>query len=79
MRTATAVAIGAAMMLLPSIGSNGTGTMKPEASHVDRALFVRAGGNASDLRAIDASVLRAVRPAPPRLAAPKIDASRPAA
>ena len=79
MRTATAMTIGIGIMILPSIGSSGTGVMKPEASHVDRALFVRAGGEAADLRNIDAAVLRAIRPMSPRSGSVKIDATRPPA
>ena len=56
MRIATTLTVTLGMMLVPSIGSSGIGTMEPQANHVDRALFLGAGGRAVDLRAVDAVV-----------------------
>jgi len=60
MRIASSIAIGLALALLPPIGSGGTGTVKPQASHVDRALFTDSSGKMSDLQAADDAVTAAV-------------------
>ena len=60
MRIASSIAIGLALTLLPPIGSGGTGTVKPEGAHVDRALFTGPGDATADLRAADNAAMEAV-------------------
>lgn len=60
MRKVRTIAIGLATTLIAPIGSNGTGTMQPQAAHVDRALFADAHGRYADLRAADTRALDAV-------------------
>lgn len=72
MRIASSIAIGLALTLLPPFGSGGTGTVKPQASHVDRALFVGPGRAMADLRAADDAATIAVLRAPTR-SAPRQD------
>lgn len=59
MRKAVGAITGLCLMLLPTIGSSGTDTMKPGANHPDRALYMTRARKV-DLRAVDRSVGEAV-------------------
>ncbi len=62
MRKFLTIGVATTMILLPTIGSSGTGTMLPGASHADRALYLRDGARAPlvDLAAVDVVTLAAI-------------------